>query len=146
MSICACANLLNQLSFFLPVSCNSASLPFYKIYLCSLSLILSRMFHSLLCLSLSPSLQCINNLCLSHQLKTSPLTPCVGDSSFVPQIQSPASLPQVRPREADLCRLHHSHAFESWILIIFAQWEEAPARQDSEVLISLSPSTAMELP
>lgn len=53
VSVCACANLLNQLAFFPRISCNSASLPFYKIYLCSLSLILSRMFHSLLCLSLS---------------------------------------------------------------------------------------------
>ena len=33
VSVCACANLLNQLAFFPRVSCNSASLPFYKIYL-----------------------------------------------------------------------------------------------------------------
>lgn len=71
--------------------------------------------------SASPSLspQCINYSCLSHQLKKfSTLTPCYGDSSFGPQISLHPHLLQVRPREADLCGLHHSHAFESWILIL----------------------------
>lgn len=81
---------------------------------CSLSLILSRMFHLLLCLSLSLSPQCINYSCLSHQLKKNLHWPhvlvihhSVLKSSLHPH------LPQVRPREADLCRLHHSHALKA---------------------------------
>lgn len=71
VGVCACTNLLNQLAFFPQVSCNSASLPFYKIYLWLFSR--PHSFKNVpfitlpLPLSLSP--QCINYSCLSHQLK-----------------------------------------------------------------------------
>ena len=123
VGVCACTNLLNQLAFFPQVSCNSASLPFCKIYLWLFSKPHSFKNVPFITLPLPLSPPSMYKLFMSlpsikkilHWPHVMVIHHSVLKSSLHPHLL------QVRPREADLCRLHHSHAFESWILIFFVQ-------------------------